>query len=345
VKVHALEDWQVFRCCELFLGAVDRPSPTAVARIVSREWGIAVKHTDVYPIVSEGLKRGFARIVAPAAVKWGDAIARRFGHPKEAIRVLAARGPSALPAVSGAAADHILDLILRLGEAMPERGVHVGFVGGSTVMAVAHDLAVRLRHADRLPKLVFHAVCSGFNALHPETAPNSFFGYFADLPTQVDFVGLFAPPVVLAETYKDVQGGVGVRDSFQLAEEIDLVVTSLASMADEHGPLKELEVVSAHQLEGLDAAKAVGDVSYCPFSAEGPILIEKGPRAMTLFQIPELVRLAARKDKHVVLVASPCPGCGRARADALLPLLVKPGLKVWSSVFLDEDTAREIVSG
>jgi DNA-binding transcriptional regulator LsrR (DeoR family) len=341
MKVRDLEDWQVFRCCELFLDPIARPSPTAVAKILSREWGTTVRHTHIYPIVAEGRRRGIAHLVAPLDVKWSEAVARRFRHPKESIRVSAARGGSSLPAVSEAAADHIFDLIVKLGKSKPT--VHVGLVGGRTVMAVMRDLALRLRHAEGLPKLVFHAIVSGYDALNPDTAPISFFGFFADVPTKVEYVGLFAPPIVDAKDYERVKNMRGVVESFRKAEEIDVVVTSLASAADRHGPLKDLQDVSEHGFGDLREAKVVGDVSYCPYSADGPILLDAGPRAMTLFQIFDLVGLAARRDKHVVLVASPCPGCDRLRADALIPLLESRSLKVWSIVFLDAETASEII--
>jgi hypothetical protein len=351
VKVRDLDDWKVYECSDLFLNTPERPSPTKVAAILSKAWGIpgreqedAVKHTDVYPILSEALRRGFVRLVAPPAIKWTEALARRFRLPRESIHVVAARGSSALPAVSGAAADHIVELIQKLGAS--KSCVHIALVGGRTVMAVARDLAARLRHADRLPKkLVVHAACSGFDAMKPESAPNSFFGYFTDLPTEVGFVGLFTNPIVDAKDYELVRNMRGVVESFRIAEEIDVVITSLGSAADRHGPLRDLQDVSEQDLGDLRAAEVVGDVSYCPFSADGPVLLDSGPRAVTLFQIADLVRLAARKDKHVVLIASACPApdCGRLRADALEPLFVNPSLKAWSSVFLDEETAEKVV--
>ena len=342
MKVKDLDDAKVFQCCHEFLGKPGRPSPTEVARILTREWGLKVdvKHTDIYPIVAEGVSRDLVRLQARPSARCTEELVRRFGHAKESIHVLAARGESAIPAVADAAADHILKLILRLGDS--KQRVHIGFVGGRTVMAVAHKLAANMRRAERLPKLALHAVCSGFDALHPETAPISFFGYFKDVPADVEYVGLFAPPVVDAKDYERVKNGRGVVESFRKAEEIHLVVTSLSAAADRHGPLKDLQDVSEVRLGGLHSA--VGDVSYCPYSNEGPILLDSGPRAMTLFQISDLVELAARRDKHVVLVASPCPApdCGRLRADALLPLLANPKLKLWSSLFLDEETAERV---
>jgi DNA-binding transcriptional regulator LsrR (DeoR family) len=340
VKVRELEDWQLVVCCELFLSGERRPNATEVAKTLRRSWGVDLKHTDVYPILAEARRRGFFRVTPHPAMKWAQQLASRFGHAPESIHVVPVRGPWSAGVVAEAAAGHLVDLVRRLGAS--GKRVHLGFVGGRTVMAVARSLAPRLRLDPETPELAFHAVCSGFDALHPETAPTSFFGYFADVPAE--FVGLFAPPVVDARDYEQIKSARGIVESFRKADEIDVVVTSLSSWADRHGPLKDLQDVSAESLAILRASKVVGDVNYCPYSEAGPILLDSLPRAMTLFQIRDLVELAAKKDKHVVLVGSPCPApdCGRLRVDALVPLFANKELKVWSSVFLDEETAQRM---
>jgi DNA-binding transcriptional regulator LsrR (DeoR family) len=341
MAVRDIDDAKLYRFLDLFLpGGPRRPSPTEVAKTLSQEWRADVKHTDIYPLENEAVRRGMLRVVARPARRWSEDVARRFQQSPESIHVLAARGPSAPSAVTSAAADHVLDLILELVKVKDR--VHVGLVGGRTVMAVARRLAQNLRWADPPPSLGVHAVCPGFDALHYQSAPNSFLVYFEDAVPDVKTVGFFAPPLVYAKDYERVKNTLGVVESFRRANEIDVVVTSLSSAADPHGPLKDLHDVGKASLGELEAARVIGDVSYCPYSGDGAILLDSGLRAMTLFQISDLVDLATRKNKHVVLVASSCPapGCGRLRSDALVPLLANPNLKVWSSIFLDVETAE-----
>ena len=64
---------------------------------------------------------------------------------------------------------------------------------------------------------------------------------------------------------------------------------------------------------------------------------------MTLFELEDLARIAGQKNQQVILMARPCGICGRARAEALQPLLTTPGLKVFSPLVLDAATARELL--
>jgi hypothetical protein len=66
-------------------------------------------------------------------------------------------------------------------------------------------------------------------------------------------------------------------------------------------------------------------------------------RAVTLYELEDLVGLAVQKNKHVILIARQCGLCGRTRADALHPLLTNPSLKVFSSLVMDAATARELL--
>ena len=88
----------------------------------------------------------------------------------------------------------------------------------------------------------------------------------------------------------------------------------------------------------------MGDVLHCPYSEKDPIVTRTGDRALTLLDLQELSRTAKTRNRHVVLVAGHCADCGRLKADALLPLLRSPDLKVWTQVVMDTDTAREVLA-
>ena len=62
-----------------------------------------------------------------------------------------------------------------------------------------------------------------------------------------------------------------------------------------------------------------------------------------MFELPDLVRMATRTDKKVILMARECALCGRTRAEALRPLLTNPDLKVFNSLILDAATARKLL--
>ena len=67
-------------------------------------------------------------------------------------------------------------------------------------------------------------------------------------------------------------------------------------------------------------------------------------RAVTLYELEDLVRIAGQKNKHVILIARQCGICGRTRAKALQPLLTNPGLKVFSTLVMDAATAKELLA-
>ena len=78
---------------------------------------------------------------------------------------------------------------------------------------------------------------------------------------------------------------------------------------------------------------------YRPFSLRGPITRDTKIRAVTLFELAELVQSATDPKKAVILVSGPCGSCDRPRDDALLPLLTVPSLDVWSHLVTDDETA------
>jgi len=67
-------------------------------------------------------------------------------------------------------------------------------------------------------------------------------------------------------------------------------------------------------------------------------------RAVTLYELEDLVRIAGQKNKHVILIARQCGMCERTRAEALRPLLTNPNLKVFSTLVMDAATAKELLA-
>ena len=73
-------------------------------------------------------------------------------------------------------------------------------------------------------------------------------------------------------------------------------------------------------LASLRAAGWIGNVQYRPCTAKGSV--KKKPsdlRAVTLYELEDLVRLAGQKNKHVVVMARQVGIRGHTRAEALSP--------------------------
>jgi len=160
---------------------------------------------------------------------------------------------------------------------------------------------------------------------------------------------LFAPAVVLSDDYDELISSHGVRESFELAKDIDIVVTSCARAKDEHGELKRFIEVSSPDgkkttSDALREAGWLADIIYRPFGKTGPIELVHAISSVTLFELENLVaRVRDEENKHVVLVAAPCGECGETKVEALQPLLTHQSLKLWNHLFLDTKTAKELL--
>ena len=159
-------------------------------------------------------------------------------------------------------------------------------------------------------------------------------------------VGLFAETLVPHEHFERIQQRSGAREAFEAKESIDLVVTSMGDIKDEHDLLGMfLRESSKQDFVRLERHGCIGNVQYRPYSAKGPILDKAGDlRAVTLYELDDLVRIASQKHRHVILIARQCGRCiRRTRAEALLPLLTNPNLKAFSTLVMDAATARELL--
>lgn len=335
------------RCCELFIDAqASGRTISAIAKILEDETGRRHTRVEVYRLFERAKRDGLLLILPRPDGILERELAERFGMVGEPlpIQVVASRIESASEAVVSCAAAGVVELIQQVARAKgAETPVGIGFVGGRTIMRFAQLLAARLTAEPRLPKLAMHAVCSGFDPLNPETAPGTFLGYFTELTTDVELVGLFAPPAVEMSRFEKALNDRIVQKSFDRRPGIDIVVTSLALLADPHNILSDLAGLMGDDPQYLKDLGVIGDVGYKPFGEKGKIDLTRGHGAITLFDIPALHELARTKNKHVILLAGPCPACQRTRHEALRPLLEVPELKVWSKLYLDTTTAQRLL--
>jgi DNA-binding transcriptional regulator LsrR (DeoR family) len=133
-----------------------------------------------------------------------------------------------------------------------------------------------------------------------------------------------------------------VVEAFDMEKEIDIVVTALAWAEDKDAEL--IHYTNDQERKEMREAGWRGDILYRPFTDTGPLRHKTSVKAVVLFDIPKLVKLAQTPGKHVVLVAGPCAECGKRKGPALRPLLVSPELRVWSDLVMDLPTAEQLLA-
>jgi DNA-binding transcriptional regulator LsrR (DeoR family) len=338
LTVRDLDDPILLKAWELFL---EKRTALQIARAIQEELasaGVEFKMTreKTYDLIREARRRGYLYLSPPPHVALRQQLESAHGKTIHVVSAVTANH------VAAAAAEVAARLVEDLRRKRREN-VHIGLGGGMTTLLVVQHLVAHLRVAERLPKLTLHALSSGFQVQRPHTAPLSFFGLFDTVPTPIDYVGLFAPAVVPTEMYAKVLRYQGVAEAVAVANEIDIMVTSLGSASHEHGDFHTFMKGSASGFKTLQRQGWVGDVQYRPYSPRGPIESDAKIRAVALFELSDLAAHARRPDKHVVLVAGPCPACGKTRADALRPLLEQSKLRVWTHLVTDVDSARALL--
>jgi hypothetical protein len=319
----------------------------------------------IYPMFWEACNRGFLLLQPPAEHHLREKLEHNFRlkrHPGE-ITVVNVSDENAAQHVTSTAADQIIELIERVWEVKKDKypnepdkqAVHLGMGAGFATMLVAKRLAYKIRSGSEVPQIVLHAISSGgFLPDEPHKSPSTYFSYFDPALMNVKFVALFSATVVSNSDYENQKANPAIRYSFEKRDNIDIIVTSLASAEHEHGllgryltHLVEQRLISRDVLTKMFNAGWIGDVQFRPYSSEGPLPENVCPvRAVTLFELDELVKIAKDRTngKYVVLVAGPCGECGETKKDALRPLLANDNLRLWTHLILDTKTAKELLS-
>ncbi|MFC1596939.1 sugar-binding domain-containing protein [Planctomycetota bacterium] len=362
------KDELVFAVCKRFLDQLGRQSDSQAAGEGGKKGAAAavaewlqekkrrkdLTREKVYPFFREAVRRGFLVLRPPRNEDLTQRIRDTYhiGHSAgddRSVQVIDVIRDEAIQHVTSAGADVVLSLVEKIGR--KKQPVHIGLGGGYSAMMVARALASKVRSEPKCPSLVLHALSAGgFLVDKPQRSPMTYFSYFDDALTDVEFVGLFSPTVASYEDYDLVKDTPGVQDAFERAREIDIVVTSFARAQDEHGMLRQLIAYLTRKgrlppdtIQDALAEGWVGDVQFRPFDSEGPMLGRSPARAVTLFELEDLVKMAKTDGKYVVLLARPCGECGQLKTEALRPLLTKPKLQLWTHLVLDVDTAGALL--
>jgi DNA-binding transcriptional regulator LsrR (DeoR family) len=205
------------------------------------------------------------------------------------------------------------------------REVHIGFSGGSSLRMLARRFAELLREPARhLPaKIVFHALVAGFDVSDPTTDPNAFFTYFVSdpaMPFETSFVALHSPAMIEARLESNLRELPAIKEAYDRAAEIDIIVTSTSCWKDEHSMLRHYMNVAGASVAELEGEGCLGDVLWQPFGPAGPFELNTKIRAMTILRLSELSDLV-EDGKHVLLVAGPCASCHRPKAEVVKAIL------------------------
>ena len=363
-------DELVFAVCDRYLAQLDeqynphsgnadggrKGAAAAIAEWLKEKWGREdLTREKIYPLFWEAARRRFLFLQPPREQYLSQRVTDTYqiGHDEDderSVEVVNVRGSEAIRHVTSAGAERLLALVRKIGE--HTQPVHIGLGAGYSAMMVAKYLASRIRSDPSCPSLVLHALSAGgFLVDKPQRSPIMYFNYFDDVLTEVEFVALFSQTIVSNQDYQQIRHSPGVQRAFERADEIDIVVTSFASAEDEHGMLRQFleHLVAAGELDpsalqGMRDAGWIGDVQFRPYSPQGPIVEECPVRAVTLFELSDLVQIAQTPGKYVVLLARPCGECGRLKTESLKPLLTEPSLRLWTHLVLDVDTASALLS-
>ena len=331
------------------------------AEELSKQFNRKVTRERIYPLLWEGLRRKFVTMNPPISENLQNQLAEKFGlkDSDKEIRVVNVVGKDASTHVVHSTADYVVQLIERVQQEKNEKAadegkdpadvrVHVGIGAGYVAEILAERLATRALTDN--PKLTLHALTpGGFYVERQENSPTAYFLRFADKQLDVKCCGMFSPPAVSDQNYDKMRQNPALKGNFVERENMDILVTSLATAEDEHGLvrryfdyLKENGYFEKDVNEELTQKGWCGDVLFQPYSATEPI--SGSLRTIALFTLDELLEFSRKPGKHVVLVGAPCHDCDKLKTKALLPLLKEPRLRMWTQLFIDRRTAVDLLN-
>ena len=347
-QLQRADDAVVFRAAQLFLGErAPGLSPSEIATQISAEFDLRPKLTReaIYPMISEAIRRGFLRLVPPVHQQLAERVRAKYPNLKGVtLSVVQTAGQHDNAKVSAVAAElafaHLQDII----RATNDPTVSVGLGPGRATLDFCRAFSGLLAGYPEPVKLRLVAISAGCPANAPEYSSISFFNLFPKRLVEGRTVGLFAETLVPQDAFDRIKERPGVKEAFAEQKGINLVVTSMGDVRDEHDLLMMFLEQSPPGKGRPRTEKWRGNVQYRPYTADGPV-VENGKelRAVTIFELKDLVQAASEKNRHVILMARQCGICGRTRAQALRPLLTNPNLKVFSTLVMDAATARDLL--
>jgi DNA-binding transcriptional regulator LsrR (DeoR family) len=343
MKTHKYEipDSIIMNVCELWFK--EKLGPTEIKNKLYKEQNYCMRRETIYAILKDARDRGFIRMSPPTHDELSWKLSERYAG---SIEVVSTGDFGVNHLLAAKTAELVINRIKHHGSKGSDSKVRLGLGAGPTTRNIAFELA-NLYHADpSIPDIVIHALTSGFRSDSAHLSPISWFSLFTNEGNnRASFVGLFAPPMVPSQKlYETIKKLPGISEAFEVAKDINIVVTSIGNAADSVGGW--LPYVEEDKKTALLKSGWCGDVLYCPYSDKGPIHAESlSLQAVTLFTIQDLVSMARNTQKHsIILVCGPSHAKeGKLKTKALKPLLENPNLRVWTHLITDMGTAQELI--
>ena len=341
----------LYRAAELlFVKRGDGPTRLGMKQIaeqLKKEFGrvLEVTRETLYPLVEEAARRGIVRLTPPVSLALRNKLVEKFpGLAGAKVNVVETTGPEENTKVADLAAEKAFNALVRISKAKGRgKPVGLGLGPGRATLQFCRFLSSRLKFLDQELKLRLVAITAGCPARLLENAPVSFLNLFPEHLVESK-LGLFAETLVRAGDFPGLPGHTGIKEAFAAKDDIDLVVTAMGDFNDPHDLLALFLEDSGQDLKALRERGWLGNVQYRPFTAKGPV--HEAPddlRAVTVFELEDLVQLARDRQKQVILMARQCKRCPRPRAGALRALVTNPDLKVFSRLVMDAATAQELL--
>jgi DNA-binding transcriptional regulator LsrR (DeoR family) len=325
--------------CRLFC---EGNSPAVIARRVREDYAASTfTRQAAYPMLLKAAEAGWLRFVPKASFTWSSKLRAHYNWLTD-VKVV---HTNQFEDVAYQGAEMLITLLQHMNREAKQK-VHIGFAGGHAMRRLAQIFAQLLdeSEADLPETLVLHALVAGFEVLDPTTDPNTFFMLFRNrtsVNTRFEFVGLHTPPVVRASEYEALRGSEGIRESYEYARDLDIIVTSAADWSDEHSTFRRYMEKSADCAETLVRAGCIGDMLWLPMGPRGPLEVQTKIRSMSLIELRDLPALV-RRGKFVLLVLGPCAMCQRTKSQILASILgSKP--RLISHLVVDTRSAREVL--
>jgi DNA-binding transcriptional regulator LsrR (DeoR family) len=343
----ASDDAVIFRIAELFLKEEDRLPVDKIVKMVNEEFSLdkKISRESLYPLLAKARSRKFLKLVPPIEKTLANEIVEKFQLKPESCRVVDCSQPESNELVSASAAEMVMELARNLAVSS-KQPITIGLGPGRATLDFSKHFSQLLLAEKTLPRIGLVAIAAGCPADHPEYSSISFFNLFPQSRVQ-SRVGLFAETLVRQRDFAEIQKRPGAKEAFEAKSKINIVVTGMGQMNDDHDLFRIFHEKTG-SVEWLKRKNAIGNVQYRPYSPEGPILEHEKDqlRAVTVFELSDLVSLATQKDKHVVLIARTCGACKQTRAKSLRPLLKHENsnkLRVFSEIVMDSMTAEELL--
>lgn len=391
-------DRHAMTICNMFLNGEERGVYTRIAAYLSKHSNTNVSREAAYPVVRQ-LFQKHALLLPPKNEELAHRLADSYHIGRDRVRVVESNimwdalpdaGSLEMSSLGAAAAEWLRDLVRdpeapavrkqllysdRKGSASnPDSSttpkLHIGFSSGRTAKEVARSLSRIVASTSWFPKLVLHAINTGFEIQDPTTIPTSFFGFFAAQQAN-EYVGLFSSLLVEGgKSWEHTKKLPGIVEAFDRRHEISVVVTSAGDASDPRNHLRlALERYSSSDIPGRR-----GYIAYRPYDDHGPIVEPQDEhsdgepimRTVSVFELEDLKKLAAEANKisllvvggHFKVATAGNHGSSESGTDqpsqsdterstkwrAIHPLLCQPKLRVWSHVLLDTATAQDLLS-